>query len=1290
MVAPPSCRPLAMPQPSKAGLDQSILRRTDDLLHARVDAGDLPGVISYVYRNGEAAHIDTYGFADVDKRLPMRMDSIVRIYSMTKCVVSVAVAICQEEGFLNFDDPVDKFIPAFADVKVLGEDGKMLPVARPVTLLHLLTHTSGLGYGPMGTCGGASGLEQRYVHLVDAVTRGVACPVGSLAITSLAHWCNELAKIPLTFQPGTAWQYSYSHDVLGHVVEVATNESLEMFLKRRIFDPLGMPDTGFAVPSEKSDRMAAVYRRVAGVLQRVDDPDEWTGSKAGIASGGGGMLGEGYAGGLVSTCADYSRFCRMLLNNGALDGVEILKLPTARQLVKNLLPRATGRDDIWCYDTPGIGFGMIGCVTVTHPELDPTLRPGQYGIYGTAGTAWTNDPAQDMLVMSVSLVFGDLTTEQELRAGVQASIDRFDRKVPAAIPGVPSVAKAAWSLQGARQRTYAGIAASARSRASNGPVSAGPLAVGVSSTTSANSASIGSATGSQMRGTQERRIAGDGKPYTRKEFLEFFGILGQFHWTWAPAARCSLLVWQGLPEPDFGAAQLEDLAKKDEATGDDRGKASSPDNTFLEEGGHQGATDMQAAPSDKTRAEWLAGSAILVERTPCPAFPERNAAGKKPDCACDALLPSMAERCVIPSCAAEETKAIPNGEAAPALAAEVPCAAAMGAVIAGAEATDSEELGAAPRMEESLRGGSSGAGQRQPGGTAATDVSVPPMVETCTTLFGKGKARLEPAGRPLVPSAGDVVLAMENASFGDLDGAACAALQQHRPAPPAQEADVQGTSTVASGSAGRPSRSGIIQAPQDAPSSGGEDVLATLDGFAEAEDTLDEDTEGAACTCEGTPVAGLAACFPCSQVRQAVLVGSGEQSAALAEEVASKEHSDEVDAHEEFAVTVPTVASGPVEVMASPLEDDFTPKAGGGEGPAREEAAGLEKEVALPEDVDIMEEKAAEDTDEALPPTIGMKEAAEGKRVDATDDTAPPPCQQVAAAPSRMRGCIEPMLGTTIMRPMPVAAPCAKEGHLPLEMPWAGPPRGEGKGSGPAYKPAAVCTRRENTVAGSPGAVEITPEVGGQAVLVAAGEEDAPTREDVAEHAEDRTHAWQMAAETPLAEAAAETTAVRSQARAAESRRTEQTEEEAISPKKGAMLMRGLDVVSDEAALLAHQEDFATPEGFLPITRSCEWSEAEVKTEAEASLAPSIPLEALHFDCQLCHRGGVSSHVQGPAAFEAGVDGAAGGGPEDPCFGNVTGTDISVFYSNYWKCWYYYDDYGTKSWRCPIHCTSTT
>jgi len=420
-------------RPEAAGLDVKVMKEADEALHEKVKKGEIPGVISMVFRRGVLGHLDCYGFADLERKVEMQPDTIVRLYSMTKCIVSVALGVCLEEGLIDLNDHVSKYIPAFANLQVSAEDG-LVAARQPVTVLHLLTHTSGIGYGPMlGEEPSCSG-EERFKELI--IRTGLARSNESRAVTSLEQWCNELAQIPLQHHPGDEWLYGYGHDVMGRILEVVTGQTLDHVIRSRVTGPLNMADTGFEISTTKWPRTSGMYRLEEEEgkepkLLRIDAPsiesNQWiAGNTSPILAGGGSV--DAMTGGMVSTARDYSRFLLMLLRKGELDGIRVLKPETVDLLSSNLLPRATGKDDVWTFGSPGVGFGLLGSVSVQHPELDEALCPGEYGWGGMAGTAWTNDPQEDFALLSFSLVAFDLTTEEVLRAGVRKSIASFNSR----------------------------------------------------------------------------------------------------------------------------------------------------------------------------------------------------------------------------------------------------------------------------------------------------------------------------------------------------------------------------------------------------------------------------------------------------------------------------------------------------------------------------------------------------------------------------------------------------------------------------------------------------------------------------------------------------------------------------------------------------------------------------------------------------------------------------------------------------------------------------------------------
>jgi CubicO group peptidase (beta-lactamase class C family) len=382
-------------KPEKLGLSSERLGRIETFLDERyVGPGKLPCAQVQVWRRGKLAYETTLGLADRERKRALKSDDIFRIYSMTKPVTSVALMMLLEEGKVALDDPVAKYIPSWKDLGVYAggfmETFQTRPLERPLMVVDLLRHTSGLTYG-----------FQQQTN-IDAAYRKLKL-VEDLRAGTLAETMEALAKVPLQFQPGEAWNYSVSTDVVGHLVEVISGERLDAFFAKRIFEPLGMIDTAFDVPKDKAHRLTACYaagqlgsKAVAAKAQLQDDPAKSPYLKpATFLSGGGG---------LVSTAADYMRFARMLLNGGELDGARLLSPKTIQLMTANHLP---GNKDLPQMSKSmfseanysGVGFGLGFGVTI---DSASTLIPGSKGDYfwgGAASTFFWIDPAEDLAVV---------------------------------------------------------------------------------------------------------------------------------------------------------------------------------------------------------------------------------------------------------------------------------------------------------------------------------------------------------------------------------------------------------------------------------------------------------------------------------------------------------------------------------------------------------------------------------------------------------------------------------------------------------------------------------------------------------------------------------------------------------------------------------------------------------------------------------------------------------------------------------------------------------------------------
>ncbi|MEO8926409.1 MAG: serine hydrolase domain-containing protein [Caulobacteraceae bacterium] len=391
------------------------LRRIDDFFQRRyIDTGRLPGALTLVGRRGAVAHLGVLGAADVERGAPLKDDTIFRIYSMTKPLTSVAFMMLVEEGAVALDDLVETFIPAWRDLGVFVAGAPPLfqtrAPDRPMRIVDLLRHTSGLTYG----------FQTR--TNVDAAYR--AAGVGEVNSTlPLETMIEALSRMPLDFSPGEAWNYSVSTDVLGYLIGVITGAPFEEFLRTRLIEPLGMVDTGFHVPADKASRLAACYGRGPDRSMVLND-DPRTSSYLGpptFYSGGGG---------LVSTAADYLKFCQMLLAGGQANGTRFIGRKTIDLMTANHLPG--GRDltqmsrSLFSEETnAGIGFGLGFAVA-----LDPAkaLVPGSVGQYywgGAASTAFWIDPAEDLIVVFMTQLTPSTAypIRRELRTLVYSALD---------------------------------------------------------------------------------------------------------------------------------------------------------------------------------------------------------------------------------------------------------------------------------------------------------------------------------------------------------------------------------------------------------------------------------------------------------------------------------------------------------------------------------------------------------------------------------------------------------------------------------------------------------------------------------------------------------------------------------------------------------------------------------------------------------------------------------------------------------------------------------------------------
>ena len=372
--------------PEDVGMSTSRLGRIAPVMQRWVDDGKIPFVLTMIAREGRLVHFEKYGMQDVATAKPVEFDTIFRIYSMTKPITSIAVMMLYEEGHFQLGTPVSEFIPAFKDMQVYTDGGEAIVDAeREMTIKHLLTHTAGLIYGG------------DWEHPINERYREADFYGGDLA-----HMAQEIGDIPLLHHPGDGWNYGMSTDVLGYLVEVVSGMPFEEFLKTRILNPLGMHDTAFSVPDEKADRYATLYEPTEdGGIQVLENAPVSSGPLSFHHSGGAGLL---------STAADYLRFCQMLLNDGELDGVRLLGNKTVELIRMNHIS-----DDWQPLERTGCGFGL-GFAVVTNVADTHTLgSEGTYSWGGLASTTFWIDPVEDLIGILMTQLIGDSPFHAQFR-----------------------------------------------------------------------------------------------------------------------------------------------------------------------------------------------------------------------------------------------------------------------------------------------------------------------------------------------------------------------------------------------------------------------------------------------------------------------------------------------------------------------------------------------------------------------------------------------------------------------------------------------------------------------------------------------------------------------------------------------------------------------------------------------------------------------------------------------------------------------------------------------------------
>ncbi len=400
-------------KPDDLGLSTARLARVETWMHQQVAGGRLAGLEVMINRRGRTAFHKCHGRRDLARATDVSPDTIYRIYSMTKAMTSVAIMMLYEQGRFQLDDPISRFLPAFANQRVSTGGGfgavQTEPAQRDITFRDLLAHTSGLTYGFM------------QANPVDAAYRAAGLELPGTEM-SLADFAAKLATMPLIAQPGAEWNYSVSTDVLGHLVAVISGQPFDQYLRERVIGPLAMHDTDFHVPAAKVARFAANYQRGPdGRPKLIDDPEKSRFLVAPKAPSGGG--------GLVSTARDYMRFCQMLLGRGALGSTRLLGRKTVELMTMNHLDgdmAAMGQPRFGESNFHGIGFGLGFSVTLDPAKAQIAGSPGEYAWGGMASTAFWIDPKEDLAVILMTQLAPSSTypVRRELRVlAYQAIVD---------------------------------------------------------------------------------------------------------------------------------------------------------------------------------------------------------------------------------------------------------------------------------------------------------------------------------------------------------------------------------------------------------------------------------------------------------------------------------------------------------------------------------------------------------------------------------------------------------------------------------------------------------------------------------------------------------------------------------------------------------------------------------------------------------------------------------------------------------------------------------------------------
>ena len=394
-----SSKDLPTVRPEIVGMSSERLARIKPLLQRYVDEGKVAGIQTLIARKGKIVHFEQVGKLDLDTHSALREDSLFRIYSMTKPITTTAAMILYEEGKLQLDDPVEKYLPAFKNKKVLV-DGELVDATHAITIRELMSHTAGLTYGIFGN----SVIDQKYRVAMfgeghQFSFNNTTINADASKIKTLDDLVSAIGPIPLQYQPGTQWIYSLSVDILGAVIEKVSGQSLDAFMLERLFKPLRMNDTFFEVPKEKLQRFGTLQAKDAGGKLMVIDRPKTSDFANNVTFFSGG-------GGLVSSAMDYLRYSQMMLNGGELDGIRILSPTTIDLMTRDQLTQSARlgydpRPGIMGDVSFGLGFGLA--------VKAPRVRSGSKGSYrwaGIAGTDFWIDPKEDLTAMILVQMMG--------------------------------------------------------------------------------------------------------------------------------------------------------------------------------------------------------------------------------------------------------------------------------------------------------------------------------------------------------------------------------------------------------------------------------------------------------------------------------------------------------------------------------------------------------------------------------------------------------------------------------------------------------------------------------------------------------------------------------------------------------------------------------------------------------------------------------------------------------------------------------------------------------------------